>query len=59
MGEASVSPAYRRDFANIGLDGYAWQLWGAASFSMAAWVVGAGDVRPSSPSERRSSRCPL
>ena len=28
MGEASVPPAYRRDFANIGLDGYAWQLWG-------------------------------
>ena len=26
MGEASVPPAYRRDFASIGLDGYAWQL---------------------------------
>lgn len=26
-GEASVPPAYRRDFASIGLGGYAWQLW--------------------------------
>ena len=25
-GEASVPFAYRRDFANIGLDGHAWQL---------------------------------
>ena len=25
-GEASVPPAYRRDFANIGLGGYAWRL---------------------------------
>ena len=25
-GEASVPPAHRRDLANIGLDGYAWQL---------------------------------
>lgn len=33
-GEASVPPAYRRDFANIGLGGYAWRLWGSASFSM-------------------------
>lgn len=33
--------AYRRDFANIGLGGYAWRLWGSASFSMAAWVAGA------------------
>ena len=22
-----MPPAYRRDLANIGLDGYAWQLW--------------------------------
>ena len=34
-GEASVSPAYRRDLTKIGLDGYAWRLWGSASFSMA------------------------
>ena len=27
-----MSPAYRRDFANIGLDGYAWQLWGPHRF---------------------------
>lgn len=27
-GEASVPPTYRRDFADIGLGGYAWQLWG-------------------------------
>ena len=25
-GEASVPPAHRRDLANIGLDGYVWQL---------------------------------
>ena len=23
-----MPPAHRRDLANIGLDGYAWQLWG-------------------------------
>ena len=40
-GEASVPPAYRRDFANIGLGGHAWRLWGSASFSMTAWVAGA------------------
>lgn len=39
MGETSVPPVHRRDFANIGLDGYAWRLWGSASFSMAAWVA--------------------
>ena len=25
-GEVSVPPAYRRDLANIGLDGYVWRL---------------------------------
>ena len=40
MGRWMVA-AYRRDLANIGLDGYARQLWGSASFSMAAWVAGA------------------
>lgn len=40
-GEASVPPTYRRDFANIGLGGYVWQPWGAASFPMAAWAAGA------------------
>ena len=24
-----MPPAYRRDFANIGLGGYAWPLWGS------------------------------
>ena len=32
IGEASVPPAYRRDFANIGLDGYVWRLWGCNVF---------------------------
>ena len=36
-GEASVPPAYRRDFANIGLGGYAWQLWGPHRFR---WLLG-------------------
>ena len=31
-GEASVPPAYRRDLANIGLDGHAWRLWGLHRF---------------------------
>ena len=31
-GEASVPPTCRRDFANIGLGGYAWQLWGCIVF---------------------------
>ena len=35
----SVPPAYRCDFANIGLGGYAWQLWGAASFEKTAGYV--------------------
>ena len=26
--EASMPPAHRRDLVNIGLDSYAWQLWG-------------------------------
>jgi len=29
---ASVPPAYRRDFATIGLGGHAWQLWGPHRF---------------------------
>ena len=36
--------AYRRDFATIGLDGYAWQLWGLHHFR---WLLGLrahGDV---------------
>ena len=37
-GGRSVPPAYRRDLANIGLDGYARQLWGSASFSMAGFM---------------------
>ena len=28
QGGGSAPPAYRRDFANIGLGGYAWRLWG-------------------------------
>ena len=36
MGEASAPPAYRRDFANIGLDGHAWQLWGCIVFD--GWI---------------------
>lgn len=32
-GGGSVPPAYRRDFANIGLDGYVWQLWGRIIFN--------------------------
>ena len=30
--EASMPPAHRRDLANSGLDGYAWQLWGLHRF---------------------------
>ena len=37
-GGRSVPPAYRRDLANIGLDGHAWQLWGSASFPMAGFM---------------------
>ena len=33
-----MPPAYRRDLANIGLGGYAWRLWGSASFSMAGFM---------------------
>ena len=40
MGEASVPPAYRRDLANIGLDGYAWRLRGSASFEKTAGWLG-------------------
>lgn len=40
MGEASVPSAHRRDFANIGLGGHAWQLWGAASFEKTAGWLG-------------------
>ena len=35
-----MPPAYRRDFANIGLDGYAWRLWGSASFEKTAGWLG-------------------
>lgn len=28
-----MPPAYRRDFATIGLEGYAWQLWGCTVFN--------------------------
>lgn len=34
---ASVPPAHRRDFANIGLNGYAWRLWGLYRFR---WLLG-------------------
>ena len=34
----SAPPAHRRDLANIGLGGYAWRLWGSASFSMAGFM---------------------
>ena len=37
-GGGSAPPAHRRDFANIGLDGHARQLWGSASFSMAGFM---------------------
>ena len=30
--EASMPPAHRRDLANIGLGGYACQLWGSHRF---------------------------
>lgn len=32
-----MPPAHRRDFANIGLDGYAWRLWGLHRFQ---WLLG-------------------
>ena len=32
-----MPPAYRRGFATIGLDGYAWQLWGLHHFR---WLLG-------------------
>ena len=36
-GEVSAPPAYRRDFAIIGLDGYAWQLRSPHRFR---WLLG-------------------
>ena len=41
MREASVPPAYRRDFAIIGLGGYAWQLWGLHRLERPAGRAGA------------------
>ena len=40
MGRRRRLPTHRRAFANIGLDGYAWQLWGAASFEKTAGWLG-------------------
>ena len=45
MGEASVPPAYRRDLANIGLDGYAWRLWGLHRFRCWIYVCVDADAK--------------
>ena len=44
MGEASVPPAHRRDLANIGLGGHAWQLWGPHCFRRPLGLRAHGDV---------------
>lgn len=56
MGETSVPPAYRRDFANIGLDGYVWRLWGCIVFDcclgcgrMETYGLGVGGAMPNAP----------
>ena len=44
-GEASVPPAYRRDFATIGLDGRARRLWGPYRFRWLRGLRAHGGVR--------------
>ena len=39
-----MPPAHRRDLANIGLDGYAWQLWGLHRFRCLLGMRAHGDV---------------
>lgn len=44
-GGGSAPPAHRRDLANIGLDGHAWQLWGLHRFRWLRGLRAHGDVR--------------